>query len=66
MWKKIANVGPDLKKDENPSHYPNNFSFAIIQVEGKVFKLRKNPGYPDELVAKIIEREYVPDAVPEE
>ena len=42
MWMKIGNLEKDLN---NTNKYPNKRSQYIVQVNDKIFKLRKNPAY---------------------
>ena len=43
MWQRLGNLERD--NAQNTNKYPNNKSTFIIQVQDKVFKLKKNPAY---------------------
>ena len=43
MWQRLANLEKDTIS--NVTRHPNNKSTYILQVQDKVFKMRKNPAY---------------------
>lgn len=43
MWHRIVNI--EKEHLSNVTKYPNNQSTYMIQVQDKVFKMRKNPAY---------------------
>mmetsp|Transcript_38031 Transcript_38031/g.49939 ORF Transcript_38031/g.49939 Transcript_38031/m.49939 type:complete len:108 (+) Transcript_38031:1645-1968(+) len=43
MWHRLANVEKD--PFSNPNKYQNKKSLVLLQVQDKVFKMRKNPAY---------------------
>ena len=43
MWQKLASLERD--NAPNVTKFPNNKSSFIIQVQDKIFKLKKNPAY---------------------
>jgi hypothetical protein len=53
MWQKIANI--DSASFTNTNKYQNKRSMVLCQVSEKVFKLKKNPLYPESLLPKMQE-----------
>lgn len=43
MWQRLANLEKDTIS--NATRYPNKKSKYVLQVQDKVFKMRKNPAY---------------------
>ena len=43
MWQRLTNL--EKETISNVTRYPNNKSTYMLQVQDKVFKMRKNPAY---------------------
>ena len=43
MWQRLANI--EKEAIPNPNKHPNNKSLYTIQVQDKIFRMRKNPAY---------------------
>ena len=52
MWLRLANIERDTIS--NATRYPNNRSLFTIQVQDKIFKMRKNPAYSGPINDRII------------
>lgn len=63
MWHKIGNI--DSPNFINTNKHANKRSMFLCQVSDKVFKLKKNPAYPDHLLPRIeVPNEQLPEESP--